>query len=182
MSARRIAALRLLALAFGASLLLLAFALAARAEVYRFEPVAVIDGDTVRGKICWWAEIRLPGQRMSVPFCVEENVRVSGVDTPELHGKCDAERDAAKRARAFVLGALDGLAGDRVPGAEFVVRFPREAVLVTREGAERDKYGRALGDVLVQGASLRQALIDTGNGRAYDGGARHGWCSPGGVS
>ena len=59
--------------------------------------VRVVDGDTFRATIADW------------PKVVGENipVRVAGVDAPEPRGKCQAEKDLAEAARAF-LEALIG--------------------------------------------------------------------------
>ncbi|MBT4718911.1 MAG: thermonuclease family protein, partial [Rhodospirillaceae bacterium] len=55
----------------------------------------VIDGDTIAVSARIWL-----GQ------AVETLVRVDGVDTPELKGKCAAERKLARRARGFVIDFL----------------------------------------------------------------------------
>lgn len=52
----------------------------------------VVDGETVRVSARIWV-----GHTVSVA------VRVAGVDAPELYRpRCDAEREAARRAKAFV--------------------------------------------------------------------------------
>ena len=82
----------------------LAFALApspvSRSAEILTGPVAarllrVIDGDTISVSARIWL-----GQD------VQTLVRVDGVDTPELRGKCPAERQLAIRARDFVIAFL----------------------------------------------------------------------------
>ena len=86
-------------------------------------------------------------------------IRVVGVDTPELRGKCEAERAAARLARDRV--AEIGRAGVAI---EVVPR--------------RDRYGRTLAILRDrQGRNVAEILIAEGLGRPYDGrGARASWC------
>ena len=53
--------------------------------------VSVYDGDTLTVEAAPW-----PG------LTARTGVRVAGVDTPEIRGKCQAEKDMAIRARDFV--------------------------------------------------------------------------------
>lgn len=57
---------------------------------FDFELVEVIDGDTFRAKVKIWL-----GQTVTV------KVRLKGVDTPEMNGKCTAEKELARQAKAF---------------------------------------------------------------------------------
>ncbi len=75
--------------------LLLAHAPAAQAKQklagpFPFEVLEVIDGDTFRARVDIWL-----GQS------VEVKVRLKGVDTPELRGKCAAEKKLAIEAKQF---------------------------------------------------------------------------------
>ncbi|WP_421782592.1 thermonuclease family protein [Kiloniella litopenaei] len=109
--------------------------------------ISVYDGDTFKAQAHPW-----PGMTMAV------SVRVNGVDTPEIRGKCDAEKQAAIAARDYVRGVL----GESV----------------TLKNVKRGKYaGRVVADVyLTDGRSLTGLLIASGLGRSYDGGKRSGWC------
>jgi len=53
--------------------------------------VSVDDGDTLTVNAYPW-----PG------MTIRTAVRVNGVDTPEIRGLCDAEKELAKRARDYV--------------------------------------------------------------------------------
>jgi endonuclease YncB( thermonuclease family) len=110
--------------------------------------IQVRDGDTFRVRARIWV-----GQEIVI------NVRLAGIDTPELRGRCASERALAKRARAFVARAV----GDRP------VRLSQ-----IRNG----KYaGRVLARVETQdGIDLGAALSRAGLARAYGGGRRPGWC------
>ena len=106
------------------------------------------DGDTLR--------ITMPGLP---PELSEMLVRVAGVDTPEIRGKCKAEKTLAIQAR------------------DFVIRSLTEARLVSFCNPKWGKYGkRVVADVVLDGKSLAAALIERGLGRPYDGGRRKGWC------
>jgi endonuclease YncB( thermonuclease family) len=110
--------------------------------------VDVHDGDTFRIVATPW-----PG------VDVRRAVRVRGVDTPEIRGKCDRERERAVEARAFAVAWL-------------------AAGAVTLVDIEEGKYaGRVVATVhRSDGADLTVDLIAAGLGRPYDGGARKGWC------
>jgi endonuclease YncB( thermonuclease family) len=86
-----------------------------------------------------------------------ERIRVMGVDTPELHARCPAEYDAARAAQDFTQAALD--------------RGP-----ITMQPTRRDRYGRLLARVYVDGADLAGLLIRAGHGREYHGERRQPWC------
>ncbi len=110
--------------------------------------VDVIDGDTVLVRARIWL-----GQE------VVTRVRLDGVDTPELRGKCPAARRLAREARAFVQARVGG----------------RQVIL-------RDiQYGKYAGRVVARiqtpdGDDLADALIAAGLGHVYGGGARAPWC------
>lgn len=112
------------------------------------------DGDTCTVEAQAW-----PG------FVWHGNVRVSGVDTPEIGSGagCAEEKVLGKAARDFVLALIDEL-GD-------------EVLLVD---VQDDKYGgRVVARVqLGDGTDLADRLIEAGHGLPYDGGTRPEWCSP----
>ncbi len=114
----------------------------------------VIDGDTILVKARIWLGLE-----------VTTLVRLDGVDTPELRGRCPAERALAERARAFVVAWV----GPLIAG--------NERTLVLR-AIRPDKYGeRVLARVATQdGADLGAALVAAGLARDYSGAAREGWC------
>ena len=111
------------------------------------ETIRVIDGDTVEMRMQVWLNT----------FVVDQ-VRLAGVDTPELHGACEAERTRAADARAFV---------ERTLGA---------ASAIALTDISREKYGRPLARIVVDGRDLSAMLIAAGLGRPYAGGTRTGWC------
>ena len=93
------------------------------------------------------------------PELSEMLIRVDGVDTPEIKGKCEAEKALAVQARDFVTQSL------------------AEARSVSFCNPKWGKYGkRVVADVVVDGNLLSELLIEKGLGRPYDGSKREGWC------
>ena len=112
----------------------------------------VIDGDTVAFEAAW-----LPD-----PLKKELSIRVFGVDTPEkgFRAQCPKEDVMGQKATEFTKKAV-------------VSAQKRQVILM-----DWDKYGgRVLGDVILDGKSLRQALIANGLAREYYGEAKTSWCN-----
>lgn len=118
---------------------------------YDAQITRVIDGDTVA-----FAAPFLPA-----PLKPELSIRVYGVDTPEKghRAQCQSEDLLGKAATNFTK--------DTIANAKNL-----KIVLISW-----DKYGgRVLGDVIVDGNSLRLALINKGYAREYYGEAKTSWC------
>ena len=81
-------------------------------------------------------------------------IRINGIDTPELRGKCDKEKQLARLA----LGHL------------------RAAKSIALKNIKRGKYFRLIADVYVDGASLGEQLIKQGHAAKYIGKAKKAWC------
>lgn len=110
------------------------------------ELVGVVDGDTLRVAAEIWID-----QRVTVL------VRLRGVDAPELHARCEAERRGAEAARAWLADAA-------------------AAPLMLYDIAP-DKYaGRVDARVVAGDVDLAAGLLAAGLARPYGGGARAGWC------
>lgn len=111
----------------------------------------VIDGDTVAFQANW-----LPD-----PLKKELSIRVYGVDTPEksFRAKCPAEAQRGEAATEFTKKLVNS-------------SQKRQVILM-----DWDKYGgRVLGDIVLDGKSLRQQLIANGFAREYYGEAKTSWC------
>jgi endonuclease YncB( thermonuclease family) len=144
------------------SLLIAAAAMPAFAQktpqgaTYDAKILRVTDGDTVV----------IAAPFLPAPFKPELAVRVFGVDTPEKghRAQCPSEAQRGEAASAFTKNAINQAA---VQGGKFQV---------TMYGW--DKFGgRVLGDILVNGQSLRAALIANGFAREYYGEAKQSWCN-----
>ena len=120
--------------------------------IYDAVIVRVIDGDTVAFRADF-----LPD-----PLKKELSIRVFGVDTPEKghRAKCPDEDRRGQMASAFTKQAI--------------AQSTKRQILLM----DWDKYGgRVLGDVILDGQSLRQLLIKNGYAREYYGEAKTSWCN-----
>ena len=122
---------------------------------YDAKILRVTDGDTVV----------ISAPFLPAPFKPELAIRVFGVDTPEkgFRAQCPSEAQRGEAASAFTKNAINSAAAS---GGKFQV---------TMYGW--DKFGgRVLGDLLINGQSLRAALIANGFAREYYGEAKQSWC------
>lgn len=86
-------------------------------------------------------------------------VRVAGIDTPEIRGKCAQEKALAREAKAVVEKML------------------KKARRITLKNVQRGKYFRILADVQADKQNLADILIDKGLAVRYDGGTKgFDWC------
>jgi endonuclease YncB( thermonuclease family) len=118
---------------------------------YDWRVTKVVDGDTIKFEAPWVPD----------PIKKEMSVRIYGVDTPEKgwRGKCEKEKAAGAAATKF--------AKDLVKNAKSI----KIAI------SAWDKFGgRVLGDVIVDGKSLRKELIANGHAREYYGEKKQSWC------
>lgn len=113
------------------------------------EVLRVVDGDTLTVRARIWI-----GQE------VETNVRVEGIDTPELRSRCVEERALAREARDH----LEHLVGGG-------------PVMLT--AIQPDKYGNRVRARVhtTSGTDIAAALIKAGLARPYQGEKRAGWCA-----
>ena len=122
---------------------------------YDAQILRITDGDTVV----------IAAPFLPKPLKPELAVRVFGVDTPEKghRAQCPSEAQRGEAASAFTKNAIATAAAQ---GGKF------QATLYGW-----DKFGgRVLGDILVNGQSLRAALIANGFAREYYGEAKQSWC------
>lgn len=121
-------------------------------NIYDFTITRVIDGDTVAFQATF----------LPPPLKQELSIRVFGVDTPEKghRAMCPQEDQRGQAASAFTKNAI--------------AKAQKRQVAI----ADWDKYGgRVLGDILLDGQSLRMMLIQNGFAREYYGEAKTSWCN-----
>ena len=88
-----------------------------------------------------------------------QNVRLADIDAPETHEpRCAAEQDLGNRATRRLHALVNG-----------------GAVTLSGIGRDRDRYGRRLRIVAVDGVSVGETLVGEGLARWYAGG-RRSWC------
>lgn len=85
-----------------------------------------------------------------------ERIRIADIDTPELDGQCERERELSLRAR------------DRL-----VVILNSEEYSIRRQG--QDRYGRTLAIVTNSRGSIGDQLVAEGLARTWSG-RREAWC------
>lgn len=118
---------------------------------YDLKILRIIDGDTV--------EFEAPF--LPDPLDKKLSIRVWGVDTPEKSWRAKCEQEAAMGEAA----------------SKFTKELVANATTTQISIYEWDKFGgRVLGDVVIDGKSLTQMLIDNGYAREYYGDAKKSWC------
>ena len=114
--------------------------------------IRVNDGDTVV----------IAAPYLPKPLKPELAVRIYGVDTPEkgFRAQCPSEDQRGQAATVFTKSVINKSA-------------KRQVVLYGW-----DKFGgRILGDIILDGQSLRAQLIANGFAREYFGEAKQSWCN-----
>ncbi len=114
--------------------------------------VRVSDGDTVVVEAKW----------IPAPMKPQIAVRIFGVDTPEKGGRaqCPAEDTKGQAASTFTKNLV------------------AKATKIQYTLYDWDKFGgRVLGDMVLDGKSLREQLIANGLARPYFGEAKQSWCN-----
>jgi len=115
---------------------------------YNVEILSVYDGDTFK--------VNLPCEQPM--FCNNVSIRISGIDTPEIKGKCQKEKDKALTAKIFTENFL--------------------YTNVNLIDCKNDKYGGRIDcRVVCDGDNLGTALIKAGLAVSYNGGKKEKeWC------
>ena len=143
------------------TLLIAAAALPALAQVrvpkepvgvtYDAQIIRVTDGDT----------IVIAAPFLPAPLKPQLAVRIYGVDTPEKgwRAQCPQEAQRAELASAWT--------------TQLINSAPKHQVILYKW----DKFGgRVIGDIVVNGQSVRRGLIANGLAREYYGEAKQSWC------
>lgn len=111
--------------------------------------ISVYDGDTFNVDINGWPPV----------VGVDMPIRINGIDTPEINGKCMAERQMAQAAKKVAYSLLAG------------------AKLVQLRNLKRDSFFRIVADVYADGVNVGDYLLKRGYAVPYDGKKKtHSWC------
>lgn len=111
--------------------------------------IACYDGDTCAFNVL-----------LPAVFGTDIGVRLSGIDAPEISGKCAKEKLLAVEAREFLRSQLKG-------------------ANVVLQNVFRDKYFRIEATVLANDVNVNQLLVQKGYAVLYSGqGPRKDWCAP----
>ena len=103
----------------------------------------VVDGDTI--------DVVLD---LGFDILYRSRVRLYGIDTPESRTRDKDEKARGKMASAFLKEAIEG--GDKI-------------VIQTKLKDSRGKFGRVLGNVVVDEENINQSMIDANLAVAYYG-------------
>ena len=103
----------------------------------------VVDGDTV--------DVVL---NLGFDIMYKSRVRLYGIDTPESRTRNLDEKARGKMAGAFLKNAID--TGEKV-------------VIQTKLKDSRGKFGRVLGNIIVDGININQLMINNHHAAAYFG-------------
>lgn len=119
--------------------------------IYDYKITRVIDGDTVA----------FEANFLPAPLKQELSIRVYGVDTPEKSWRAECPKEAAWGEEA----------------SQFTKDMLNAATVIQVAIYKWDKYGgRVLGDIIIDGKSLRHMLIAEGFAREYYGDKKVSWC------
>jgi endonuclease YncB( thermonuclease family) len=119
---------------------------------YDAQIIRVTDGDT----------IVIAAPFLPAPLRPQLAVRIYGVDTPEKghRAQCPQEAQRAELASAWT--------------TQLINSAPKHQVILYKW----DKFGgRVIGDIVVNGQSVRRGLIANGFAREYYGEAKTSWCN-----
>ena len=113
------------------------------------EVINVYDGDTFRVNID------------EFPPIIGENIaiRILGIDTPEIKGNCQRERQLAIKAR------------------DFTRKYLNSGSVISLTELKRDKYFRILANVYIDGKNLGDALLMQNLAVVYLGKKKFNWCA-----
>ena len=134
-------------------LILSTICIQAKSKEYTFNKVKYLrnyDGDTITVEI---KEVHpMLGDNMPI--------RIKGIDTPEIKGKTECEKEKAKEAKEFVKIAL------------------QNAKKIDLTESSRGKYFRIVAFVIYDGKNLSDELVKAGLTVPYDGGTKTkvDWC------
>ncbi len=128
-------------------LLLCGFDAVAFTGTYRAEIIRVIDGDTIEARIFIFPQLE-----------AVYKVRLADIDTPELNGKCLAEKQRAKQAKLYLQELLP-------PKSEITLHVKHKF----------DSFGRVLAYIYHDThGNISELLLKNNHAVLY--GDKRGWC------
>jgi micrococcal nuclease len=91
-------------------------------------------------------------------LCAKIGIRIFGIDTPEKRTRCDREKELAKYARQILVDMIE-----------------RGSVIEVRN-TDKEKYGRVLGDLYIDGVNYSDVIVSSGLAVRYYGEKKTPWC------
>ena len=130
-------------------LLLLISNLVTGENLYNYEILRIIDGDT----------IEIEANFLPKPLEPKISLRIKDIDTPEKRTKNKCEKILGEQASLFTEKKIN-------EGQTKVIKI-----------IGMDNFGRILGDVIIDGVSLKSMLLKSGIGRKWKkGDEKISWC------
>lgn len=117
---------------------------------YEIQVTNVHDGDTVSANILIWPQI-----------VIDTNIRLKGIDTPEISSKSRCEKDLAIKARDFL---------------DQTIKSSKKCILIDPNTTETKYAGRFGGDIICDGVDISNLLIKNGYAKPYNGRKKEQWC------
>lgn len=120
-------------------------------DIHRYQVTRVIDGDTI--------EFIIPDLPKELS---KMKLRIEGIDTPENgnRAKCEKEKLLAKEAKDYAKSVINDAADVGITISKW------------------DKYGgRVIGDLIVNGRSFREIMLNKKLAKPYVGGKKESWCT-----
>jgi micrococcal nuclease len=123
---------------------------------YKIVVTRVVDGDTVDAELDLGFQVKL-----------RDRIRLYGLDTPESRTRNKWEKMLGLDAKA----RLKELIASARPLDKYRSKVRRDIFVRTHKDG-KGKFGRILGDIVVNGQSANETLIKEGHGRWYFGGSK----------
>ena len=122
--------------------------------------LCVVDGDTLKVRANVWIKQN-----------IETNVRISGIDTPELKGKCEKERKDAIKAKNRVLSLL------KMNPKKNICNEQGKAKVFLKK-IKNDKYGgRTIAKIeTMDGTDIATVLLEENLAVPYQGKKKKNFC------
>lgn len=134
-----------------------------KGKKYECKVLDIYDGDTIN--VAYYLE----GFNY-----VKSNIRLMGIDTPELKGE---QHDMGIKARNHLIKLLTNINIDK----EYTRKEIRELINNSNENIinvmflDFDKYGRPLATLYKNGININDILVKNGYAKHYDGGKKELW-------
>ena len=117
-------------------------------KIRKDQIVKIYDGDTFFINIDNTLDVF--GKRLAI--------RIKGIDTPEIKGKCSQEKFKAILAKEYLKESLE------------------KANCIILKNLERGKYFRVLADLYINGENIADKLLNQNLAVKYQGGKKHNFC------
>ena len=130
------------------------FSTLSHGEQFTAKYLTCYDGDTCTINLIKNA---VTGDKVLAFFGDSVKIRLAGIDTPEMRGKCAKEKKLAIKARDYLNYILDN------------------AKMLIVDMQERDAFGRYLAHVYADNVDINNLMLTTGYARLEQAGY-HDWC------